>query len=88
MNGYRRWSTYTQCSFYSEIKKGETMTFPLTGRKAEVITLSEESERGRQASLLVKSKMDINELHFKRETGSQTRNLMFTKKKCEGAGSN
>ena len=38
--------------YYSEVKKGETMTFPLTGKKAEVIILSEESERGRQASLL------------------------------------
>ena len=46
MNGYRRWGAYAQGS-YSDIKKNETLPFPVTGKKLEMITLSEGSETGK-----------------------------------------
>ena len=37
MNGYRGWGYIYTMQYYSEIKKDETMTFPVTGKKPEVI---------------------------------------------------
>ena len=34
--------------YYSAIKKDQIMTFPATGRKVEVIIISEEGETGRE----------------------------------------
>ena len=46
--------------YYSDIYKDETMPFPVTGKKPEVIILSELNETGKdryhRISLLVKSK--------------------------------
>ena len=69
----------------SEIKD-ETMTFPVTGKKPEAIKGSE--ARQGKASLTghhfrQNLEMDANELHYKRETGSQTekRNRCVPRKK-------
>ena len=59
MNGHRRWGTHAQGN-YSDIKKNETMPFPVTGKKLEMITLSEVGETGKdkyhRIALLVESK--------------------------------
>ena len=48
MNEDRKWGTYTQRQYYSDVKKDEIMPFPVTGKKLEIIILSEVSERERQ----------------------------------------
>ena len=62
--------------YYLEINKDEIMPFPVTGKKPEIITLSEVSETGRRGIIgdyfWWNLKMDTNEYHYKRETASQT----------------
>ena len=41
MNEDRKWGTCTQCQYYSDVKKDEIMPFPVTGKKLEIIILSE-----------------------------------------------
>ena len=56
--------------------KDEIMPFPVTGKKPEILTLSEVSETGRRGIIgdyfWWNLKMDANEYHYKRETASQT----------------
>ena len=62
--------------YYSDIYKDDTVPFPVTGKKPEIITLSEVSETGRRGIIgdyfWWNLKMDTNEYHYKRETASQT----------------
>jgi len=73
MNGYRRWGAYAQGS-YSDIKN-KTMPFPVTGKKLEMITLSEEVRQGKTSitgyHFWWNLNMDTNKLLYKRETASQ-----------------
>ena len=60
--------------YYSDIYKGKTMPFPVTGKKPEVIILSEVIQEKRdiiEYPFWWNLNMDTNELHYKRET-SQT----------------
>ena len=83
---------YIYTTQYNSEIKDETMTFPVTGKKPEVIILSE--VRQGKTSIVGyhfwrNLKMDTNALYYKRETGSQIKKLMFTKKEMWlGAGSN
>ena len=81
MSGYRRWGAYAQGS-YSDIKKNETLPFPVTGKKLEMITLSEGSETGKdkyhRVSLLVESK------HGYKYTSLQKRNSLTDLKRDLG----
>ena len=63
---------YIYTTQYNSERKEETMTFPVTGKKPEVIILSEV----RQGKTSITGyhfwwhlEMDTNELHYKRETG-------------------
>ena len=70
--------------YYLEINKDEIMPFPVTGKKPEIITLSEVSETGRRGIIgddfWWNLKMDTNEYHYKRETASQRRISWLLKK--------
>ena len=59
--------------YYSDKYKDETMPFPVTGKKPEVIILSEvkQGKRDIEYPFWWNLKMDTNKLHYKRET-SQT----------------
>ena len=69
--------------YCSDIKKDEIMSFPVTGKKLEVIKLSEITEKGKdrcqRVSLLWNLKTDTNECHYQRQTDPQTEKLMITK---------
>ena len=59
---------------YCDIRKDERMPFPVTGKKPEVIILSEVRQGKREIiehPFWWNLKMDTNELHYKRETDSQ-----------------
>ena len=63
-------NTYTR-QYYSGMKKNETTPFPVTGKKLEMIILSEVSETGKdkyhRLSLLVESKKWIQINFFTKE---------------------
>ena len=59
--------------YYSEINKDEMMPYPVTGKKLEVIILCEVRKgKHHRISFLVESINGYKELHYKRETVSQT----------------
>ena len=76
--------------YYSDIYKDETVPFPVTGKKPEMIILSEvrQGKRGIiEYPFCWTLKMDTNELHYKREASQTWERKLWVPKWKGGAGS-
>ena len=76
--------------YYLEINKDEIMPFPVTGKKPEMIILSEvrQGKRGIiEYPFCWSLKMDTNELHYKREASQTWERKLWVPKWKGGAGS-
>ena len=75
--------------YYWDIHKDESMPFPVTGKKPEVIILSEVRQGKREIiehPFWWNLKMDTNELHYKRETSRTWERKLWVPKWKGGAG--